>query len=250
MTEGVFVSTFMYAACKVATPAVWHAPSADVVRSLKWELARMSESAWDGFRTIDQLLRFSDADVYVDASTYIDRARCVAAKHFLASARDVWVSVDDDVFAEEDVLARLVGACRVTRRGIAVPYLHRDDWRMTYQTVRAPTYHRGAFALRTVDRVGLGLVALHRVYVEALARCVPLFREKSMPGEPPTVPRLFTNGELDGGTWLGEDYAFCKLAEDEGMPMAVLLDAPASHVGKRAKLDLDGQVCIPPPLAG
>jgi len=242
----LFATTFMYSQCKLTGPTAW--PT-----WLKLALARLDASVWPGLRTLGQLSRVCEYDLHVDGSTYITRARSVASGHFLRSAHDVWLTVDDDVYVQEDVLRRVILACRATRGGIALPYMNRDGHSMTFRKVSGPT---SMFAcgpvgasvllpLRVVDRVGFGCVALHRDLVELLAADAPKFREKALVGEV-DCPALFLEGAEDG-EWVGEDFYFSALAERAGRPLRVLLNAPCEHAGIAAMLDSDGQIRVRDP---
>jgi hypothetical protein len=244
--DPVFFSTFPYTGCKLH--------GVEWPKRLEHEFAHLDESVWPGFRTLGQLRRVCESAVYVDGSTYITRARSVATKHFLDSGRDVWVSVDDDVFVEEDVLRRQVLVCRATRGGVALPYTNRDGKTMTFRKVAGPTQwisvpgSLGPFAVpslpvRTVDRVGMGCVALHRDLIERLAKDAPHFRERDRPNGVEDCPALFLEG-VQEGSWVGEDYHFSALCERAGSPLLVLLEAPCEHQGIGAMLDEDGKILI------
>lgn len=238
--EPVFATTFLYAACKVVGPDLWS-------DYLKAQLAKPAESVWPAIRTLGvELAAVCDAQLVTDASTYIDRARCVAAGRFLASGLDVWLTCDDDIFAEEDVLRKLILACRTTRSGVAVPYMNRDGKSMTFRRVTGPTQWLSVSAdltvpVRQVDRVGFGLVALHRDLVEILAREAVWFRESD--ASRVTCPHLFVN-DVEEGSWTGEDYAFSRRCERAGRPLRVLLEAPCEHAGILAMLDYDGHIRV------
>lgn len=242
--EAVFATTFLYSACKVVGKDKWP-------RWLQYELAHLETSTWAGLRTLSELRHVCDYDLMVDGSTYITRARSVASGKFLRSNRDVWVTVDDDLFASEEVLRRLILACRVTKGGVALPYMNRDGGSMTFRKVSGPTIHAAppffeGIPLRTVDRVGFGCVALHRDLVELLAKQAPHFAEKDGPPGAPTVldcPALFLEGAQEG-SWVGEDFYFSALCEKAGRPMHVLLNAPCEHAGLAAMLDSDGQIRV------
>jgi len=232
----LFFSTFMYAPCKVIGVERWPA-------ALEHELKNLDESPWHGFRTLGQAVRVAECRVHVDASTYIDRARCVAAGNFLYRAGkdcDVWVTCDDDVYADADVIERLVEVARQTRGLCALPYVNRDGGSMTYRKVSPPTKWL-PHPVRDVDRVGMGLVALHRDLVEKLAMQAEHFRESVRPEDPNMCPYIFRNG-VEDGTFMGEDFGFCRLADEAGLPMHVLLDAEGMHMQTRAMLDLEGRV--------
>lgn len=248
MTEplaAVFATTFLYSACKVVGPDRWP-------EYLAHALAHLEESEWPGLRTLAELRHVCDYDLVVDGSTYITRARSVATGKFLRSAHDVWLTVDDDLFASDDVLRRLILACRSTRGGIALPYMNRDGKSMTFRKVSGPTLAFDDMLVRRVDRVGFGCVALHRDLVEALAKDAPKFRAEDgppdAPGEP-DCPALFLEGAQEG-TWVGEDYYFSALCEAAGQPLHVLLDAPCAHAGLWAMLDEDGAIRVKDPERG
>jgi len=222
-------------------------------KQLVREFETLDVSVWPGFRTLGQLRRVCDATVYVDGSTYITRARSVATRHFLDSGRDVWLSVDDDVFVEEDVLRRQLLVCRATRGGVALPYTNRDGKTMTFRKVKGPTERITYYdpylmivtssPVRTVDRVGMGCVALHRDLVERLAKDAPHFRELDRPNGVANCPALFLEG-VQEGSWVGEDYYFSALCESAGSPLLVLLESACEHQGVGAMLDVDGQIFI------
>ena len=239
--EPVFFSTYPYAACKLAGADVWPA-------RLAHELAHLASSQWPCWHTFDAWLHVGGAELYVDGSTYITRARSVAAGKFLASDKDVWLTCDDDIYADAEVLRRVVAACRSTRAGIALPYLNRDGKSMTFRRVAGPTQWVAVAGgdtvpVRVVDRVGFGCVALHRDYVVALAKDAPHFSEVDRPGGVRNCPALFLEG-VDEGSWVGEDYFFSARAERAGTPLRVLLNAPCTHQGMTAMLDVEGRICL------
>jgi hypothetical protein len=236
----IFFSTFMYSACKVTG---WGGKEL-LDYEMRGGVLSLDASSMPGFRTLGQACRVAECEVYVDGSTYITRARCLAAGHFLRKAGsrcDVWVTCDDDVYADAAVVAQLVDVARATRGMVALPYLNRDGGSMTFRRVSGPTEWPAGFPVRRVDRVGMGLVAMHRDFVRVLDRVVPHFEDN--------VPAMFLEGVQDVGadglgTWVGEDYWLCSLAENADLPMHVLLDAPGEHMGLRAKLDVDGVICL------
>src|SRR5277367_3861456 len=219
MSAPVFFSTFMYSACKVVGAEHWQ----DV---LAYEFGHLDNSGWHGFRTLGQARRVGEVVAYVDASTYIDRARCVAAGRFQEQAQcDVWLTCDDDMYADQGVIGRMVECCRVTKGLVALPYMNRDGGSMTFRKVTGPTVWQ-PHALRVVDRVGMGLCAMHRDYIETLAKLAPHFR--SSESGPIDSPYIFCNG-VEDGHFVGEDYGVCRLGELAGLPQHVLLDAPGQH---------------------
>ena len=234
MSAPLFFSTFMYSACKVVGAEHWQ----DV---LAYELGHLDNSGWHGFRTLGQARRVGECVAYVDASTYIDRARCVAAGQFLRQTQcDVWLTCDDDVYADRDVIGKLVDNCRVSRGLCALPYMNRDGASMTFRKVTGPTVWQ-PHAARIVDRVGMGLVAMHRDFVTILATHAPSFRSRE--SGPVDSPFIFQNG-VEDGHFIGEDFGVCALAERANLPMHVLLDAPGQHMNLCAMLDLEGHILV------
>lgn len=233
----LFFSTFPYAACKRAGAAAWP----DTVR---WHLTHLDESDVLGFRTLGQAGRIAHCEAYVDASTYITRARCVAAGHFLRKQGkdcDVWLTCDDDVYASKDVIAQIVTACRATRGLVALPYMNRDGESMTFRRVTAPTVWAAQVPLRAVDRVGMGLCAMHRSFVKALDDDALHFED----GYPFIFGEGVTDVDSEGrGIWTGEDYWLCQLAEAHDLPMHVILNAPGVHENLEAMLDLEGRMMV------
>lgn len=239
-----FFSTFMYSACKVTG---WSGAEL-LAYETRDGVASLDASTWPAFRVLGQLARLCPGEgvtSYVDGSTYITRARCMAAAYFLRGAGkacDVWLTCDDDVYADQVVLAQLVEVARATRGVCALPYLNRDGGSMTFRKVRGPTQWVAGNPVRDVDRVGMGLVAMHRDAVATLDGRVPHFDDE--------VPAMFLEGvcEVDPdtgrGLWTGDDYWLCRLAEQADIPLHVLLDAPGEHAGFRAKLDLEGAICL------
>jgi hypothetical protein len=239
-----FFSTFLYTACKMHG-----ATAAEVLAyATRGGVESLDDSVWPAFRALGQLARFCAGQpivTYVDGSTYITRARCLAAAAFLRGTGkdcDVWLTCDDDVYAERRVQAQLLDVARATRGIVALPYLNRDGGSMTFRKVTGPTMWIDGCPVRTVDRVGMGLVALHRDAVARLDAAVPHFDDD--------VPAMFLEGvcevdiETGRGMWTGDDYWMCRLAQMHDVPLHVLLDAPGEHAGLRAKLDLEGRICL------
>jgi hypothetical protein len=242
----IFTSTFMYSACKLVGPEEWPA-------QVKWELENLDASIWPAFRAIGQLARLTqerqeNLDVHVDAGTYITRARSFAAGLFLRSKADLWVTFDDDNYVDVDVLRQLCAAARDTRGMVSAPYLNRDGRTMTFECVTGPTLYAGdvdkevtpGIPLRRVNRIGLGVTAIHRRIIETAARKVPTWTDVKTGIE---APALFIES-IREGKWIGEDYSFCDLVRACELPCLVLLDAPCDHAGRLAKLSVDGDIMV------
>ena len=233
----LFFSTFMYSPCKMVGADTW--PGV-----LAYWLEHLDEAPWHALRTLGQVRRVAPAIVHVDAGTYIDRCRCVAAGQFLyRSGRDcdVWVTCDDDVYADERVVRQLVDVARETKGLCALPYLNRDGKSMTFRRAWGPTEHIAGAPVWHVDRVGQGLVAMHREFVDRLA----LVSDEFIDGED-RYPHIFRNG-VEDKSFIGEDFWLCKLAEAAGLAMHVLLEAPSLHMNLEAKLDSSGRICVKDP---
>jgi hypothetical protein len=232
----LFYSTFLYAPCKLVGAEHWP-------RTLAYHLEHLDDAPWHGLRTLGQARRVAECRVHIDASTYIDRARCVAAGQFLyrsGAECDVWLTCDDDVYADQVVLQQLVDVARATRGVCALPYLNRDGGSMTFRKVQGPTHWLEGCPIRAVDRVGMGLVAMHRLAVSVLAERAVSFFDGPQKDK---CPFIFCNG-VENGTFVGEDFGFCALAEAAELSVHVLLDAPGVHMNLVSKLDLDGRICV------
>ncbi len=235
----IFASTFLYTAAKVAGDS-WPTYIAEQCRNL-------GSSEWPGLRTIGALATVSPIELYIDASTYITRARCVAAGHFLKSKADAWVTVDDDILVDRDTVRQAVEACRAIDGGVALPYLNRDGKSIVCRDVEDRTEwvqtSVGKLPGRRVGRSGFGFVAMSRGYVERIAKKVEFFREDNLRSKEPDCPLLFAEG-AENGSWIGEDYYFSRLAEVAGEPLRLLLDAPCEHAGRALKISAAGDVCL------
>lgn len=234
----LFFSTFMYAPCKMVGAAEWP-------KVLAYNLEHLDEAPWHALRTLGQARRIAECIIHVDAGTYIDRQRCVAAGNFLYQAGrdcDVWLTCDDDVYADRAVIAQLVDVARETKGLCALPYLNRDGKSMTFRRVWGPTQWIAGAPVRCVDRIGQGLVAMHRDFIATLAD-----RSASFVDEDGSLyPHIFRNG-VEARKFIGEDFWLCMLAERDDLPMHVLLEAPGQHMDLESKLDLEGHICIRDP---
>lgn len=221
----IFVSLFTYTAVKIAGTA-WP-------RIQQAELADPASSAWPGFRALGELAHVGEnLTTYIDGSTLITKARSRAAGFFLKSDADVWVTFDDDCYADRDVLQTMVAAARETRGLVALPYTHRDGGaRRTFESGPLEPSRieerESASLYRAPGGVGLGLAAIHRSAVETTSKHVPRWRPDNMPGE--SFPGLFLE-RIEEGLWIGEDIGFGRLCQKCGVPVYLVLDAPCSHV--------------------
>jgi hypothetical protein len=244
MTEPspLFVSVFCYALCKRASD-----PRAAVAA----ELADPKGSAWPGFRTLAQAQRIAPCVTKADGSTLITKARSRTAGHFLRAfadhGTDVWITCDDDVYADAETIGALVEVARATRGIVAAPCTARGWARMNVELEDpcAVSETAGAWIARA-RRVGFGLVALH---VEAIRRTCDrsdLVRWVTQDGE--QYPALFLE-EVRLGYWIGEDYAACDRARAAGVDVFALLGHGTEHAGCRAMLSRDLQILLDPETA-
>ena len=259
----MFFTTFAYSACKAVGNDQWP----EVLRELLAHPERGPDRlghAGLAFAALWEAMHLSNVVVHVASNSYIARARSVAAAHFLRGTGrdcDVWLSCDDDTYAGRDVLRRLVTACRATRGLVALPCANRDgqsmclrkpgpvtEWWSPEGLVSeglTPTDREGLFALRRVDRIGQGLVAMHRDLIAALdLGCMPSLRfaDRIAPNAL-DCPGIFLSGPRSN-EWIGEDYWLCALAEDAGLPVHVLLESDVQHETIVTKLDLQGHPWI------
>jgi hypothetical protein len=229
----LFATTFLYALAKVAGPK-WPEIQAEIVRS-----PLRPPVSCDGLETIREMGALGEpVTLWIDGCTLIGKARSRASGEFLRRADcDVWVTVDDDVYAHGDVLRTLVAAARETRGVVAVPYIHRDGHALAFAVGKldeARVQVTAAAALyRAEDGVGLGLTAIHRDAIIRVAREVP-----QATAETPPFPALFLE-DVDEGRWIGEDYAFARLCHACGVPVDLLLDAACCHAGRWSRLTSD-----------
>jgi hypothetical protein len=239
----VFLSLFAYAYAKISGVS-WP----DVLRA---ELEHPDKSKWPGFRTVGQASRIGVQDAYVDGSTLITKARSRAAGKFLDSHADVWLTVDDDVFAEAEVLGRLVVAARATRGLVAAPCVLRDGRSVNVQVSRMSTTDTVVVAglplLTLYGSVGFGLVAVHRAAVAALAsNALWVGRDDGRRD----YPALFLE-RVRGGQWVSDDVGFCLACQQHDVPMHLLLDAATEHAGMGCLMtrELELRVRQPPAAA-
>ncbi len=238
----MFFSTYHYAACK-EVGETWPAVLAELLADPSQGPKKLGTRGFS-FATLHEARHVSECIVHVASNTYIPRGRCVAAAEFLRSDCDVWLTVDDDQYTDEETIRRLVTACRATRGMVALPCANRDGRSMNFRRVYPPTeWLADGLPVRRVDRVGQGFVAMHRDLIEALDRACPperRFRDRLTPGAL-DCPGLFLSMPHEGA-WVGEDYYFCDLARAAGLPMHVLLEAHVQHEYLVTKLDSEGVV--------
>lgn len=174
-----------------------------------------------GALTVHELAKLFDVTLKVDGeSVCIGKSRSRALADALASGADVWVTVDDDVFAAGDTLRWLVEA--VTRDDAPhvciVPCPLRNDpsrvnvqWTSVYLEEQLPRHG----LVRRAKWGGFGLVAMNRAAMEA-ASSAPSFRDHDGRLKSAAFLELLTSE----GRWMGEDCSFF-----ERLPRSVVVDA-------------------------
>jgi hypothetical protein len=230
--EPLFMSVFAYSVAKALGDRwdLW----------LQSQLADPLSSPVEGFRTLGQAMRLGpDVTAYIDGSTYVTRARSRAAGKFLASGCDVWLTCDDDVLVEKEGIAALVRACRSTRGVVSVPLLIRGGTGACWGNVPmnpATIVEADGVSLFPIETTGMGLVAIHREVLNAIAPNVPVTSRGENDG---MVFRAFFTETIRNETWVGEDYHFCILAREAGKPVHLVLDVEGTHAGRTCKLGKD-----------
>jgi len=231
----LFASTFPYALIKHARALgeLEGGPEQELALIRQHEQLR-GESAWPAYRTLGQLDKVEPFILVSDASGSISQSRSRMAGRFwrgFGAACDVWLSVDDDIYADESVLARLVGLARKTGGMASVPYLLRDG-----KTGSVAGVTRMSDEHLCARSSGMGLVAMHRTAIEALAERAP----RAVDDKGARYPALFLEFIDEWLGWLGEDIAFSRRMAESHMLWHLLPDAPVCHSGRWSRLNSDG----------
>jgi hypothetical protein len=231
----LFVSTFPYALIKHARALgeLEGGPEQELALIRQHEQLR-GESAWPAYRTVGELDNVEPFVLVSDASGSISQSRSRMAGRFwrgFGSECDVWLSVDDDIFADRSVLARLVAECRRTGGMVSVPYLLRDG-----KTASVSGVHKVHDEVLCARTSGMGLVAMHRNAIEALAPSAP----RAIDDKGARYPALFLEFIDEWLGWLGEDIAFSHRMAALHMLWHLLPDAPVCHAGRWSRLNADG----------
>lgn len=238
-TPSLFISTYPYALIKTARAlgVLSGEDSGAELRLIEAEFAKGVESHWPCVRTVEECKYVEPALLLKDASGALDECRSRAAGKFLcAPSCDVWLQVDDDIFATRDVIAKAIEIARATKSIASVPYLLRDG---RTSSVGGLTFGSDRLDVQAAW-TGMGLVAMHRDAVDAIGRRGPIAETDK--GE--IYPALFLRYIDDRRHWLGEDIAFSKRAEAAGMPIHVLADTPICHAGRWSRLNPDGSFSV------
>lgn len=230
----VFFSTFPYALSKQHPASEWP-------RVLSGEVESPTLPC---FRTLLELRSIADVSLHVDVTSRIGFCRSRAVGAFLRSGADVWVTCDDDVFADADVLGRMMSAAVALGAQVGAPYVARTLGTMivgdTPADAAAQVLGRGIGGAPPVWvvpawTVGGGLCAMAR---SAILRMVDAFPElkfivKPVPGHAGTDETSWAlyQDAIIREQWSGEDVSFCARAAQACVPRYLLCDALVTHEG-------------------
>jgi hypothetical protein len=229
-TPTLFVSLFAYVMGKCED---------NMVSAVRDEIAAGEGASWPGFRTMARV-RVQTAPpvlLQVTHSSLIAKARSLALGAFLESGAPRWLSIDDDVDASADDVAKMLGAGDVdvliapcALRGGDPPELNilvsgsGGELRDVGAGVRAFPIESGGAALSVVTRgAAERLYDAHpelRFVDRDGARGLGVFLE-----------------QVTDGAWHGEDFAFCRRARACGLRIDALCDTTVTHAGVMATVD-------------
>jgi hypothetical protein len=191
----------------------------------------------------DEISLYHDA-----AATIMSKARSRAYHAAAAADADVWICVDDDVEADLGTLRSLLEAVSGdTPRLVLAPCITRGS------NVVNVALEPGAPLVRVLDSGarcvraragGFGLVALNRAAMKLMETAYAGLTFDDDDGQ--SKMALFLE-LLDGGSWMGEDVAFCRRAVLCGVALEALIEGFTVHAG--ARLDL-AEVAGMPVLGG
>lgn len=199
------------------------------------EAEKGEESAVPGFRTLHRLRRMHGVALCFETSTLIARGRCRAAGVFLGCHLDKWVSIDEDVDADDAALARLVAA--PVGVVFAAMRLRAEPARFNVSALHPDASYPEGYQF-PVTRAGAALACFTRDAIHQMALC---YAELAHVEEVPPFGRVECPGlfleTIEGGAWQGEDVKFCDRARACGVPMAAFVHRGVTHAGlSNAKL--------------
>ncbi|MFI4978300.1 MAG: hypothetical protein ACHQC8_06490 [Solirubrobacterales bacterium] len=233
------MSIFAYAFGKA------HYPHVDRARDA--EVAKGESSDVPAFRTLARLVRLSHphgVELHVDCSTLIAKARCIMSGAFLRSASDMWVTIDDDVDADEPSLRALLSSFERPEMKTDVEHAAA----MVFAAMKTRTndkYNVGmldandradddgmlnmkAGELFLIGHGGPALAAIPRAPLEAMAARFDAVEWDDDQGYP--TPGLFAEGIVNR-KWVGEDVMFCKRARASGVRLYSFFHPGITHAG-------------------
>jgi hypothetical protein len=231
MTPHLFVSLHAYVMGKCED---------DMSAAVRDELAAGEGASWPGFRTLARVRAVAHPIVLqVTHSSLIAKARSLALGAFLESAAPRWLSIDDDVDASAEDVAKLLAAgdddvdvlvAPCALRGGDPPELNivvsasAGEVRDVGAGVRAFPIDSGGAALSLVTRHAARWLddqyGRLRFVDRDGARGLGVFLE-----------------QVEGGAWYGEDFAFCRRARACGLRIDALCETTVTHAGVMATVD-------------
>src|SRR5690349_2931108 len=225
----VFVSVFCYAISKFAED-----PDAFIRR----EIDAGEGAEWPCFRTLARLRKLAGPlALLIDRATLIPKARSRAAYKFLRSSdADLWVTIDDDIEADEKDLGLLLAAARDPESDIVIaPCAMRGDSRLNIVADRRDVRTTAdGVRLLQVSAGGAALVAYKRAPLEALANAYPELWYINAADD--IGIGLFLE-DIREHHWIGEDMNFCARARKTGTRLEALLDTAILHAGVPATIN-------------
>ncbi|ODN69549.1 hypothetical protein [Methylobrevis pamukkalensis] len=153
--------------------------------------------------------------VHVAGDAIISHARNLLMAKFLAAERfSHALLVDADQEWPASAVVRLLAAgfgfsaCGVPKRTEPLTW--------NFHPRPGPTLRDARTGFVRIERIGTGFMMLRREVVASMAAAPDIVRFRhDEAGETTVVPELFRPGVI-GGTWFGEDYAFCRRWTDSG----------------------------------
>src|SRR5882672_746723 len=193
--------------------------------------------------TIARLVPLEEIQLNVNAgATVIGKARSLAAREFMASDADVWLSCDDDVSASTDALRAAISQARAEPCLVVVPCLLRST---VMQSSGRPIVNLVSGAVTVQDRApsggklesihagGFGCIAASRAVVqrvhESAGEAADFKHEGAM------VRSLFRDEIIDH-EWVTEDLAFCRRLAVLGFRRWAVRVGTSVHAGQRLDL--------------
>ena len=227
MSPVLFVSIFAYA---------WGKGGGILAR----ELDQGEDSAVPAFRTLHRLRKIRETALCLETSTLIARARCRAAGAFLHTGLPLWLTIDEDVEADDAALRALLACSSVDHLAFAAMRLRGDDGRLNVEAA-ADKLQSAADILHgprdesmfSVSRAGAALGVFGR---DAIVRMtmpsmgVETFVEDVPPLNYVECPALFLE-RIKDGQWQGEDVSFCDRARASNVSMLALAHRGVTHAG-------------------
>lgn len=245
----LFVSTMLYAASK-------RLGYMEATQELLRQAGALDPNADDhagiaAALTLARVVALEGCQLNVNAgATVIGKGRSLAAAEFLASAADVWLSVDDDVSVSVDALQAAISQARAEPCLVGVPCLLRSTVMQGGNAPPTVNIRAGAVAVQarapsggkieTVDAVGFGCFSVSRAVVERMHEHAGKAGEFRHEGK--LVRRLFWDGIYDQ-EWLTDDFVFCNEVKGLGFKRWAVRVGTSVHAGQRLDLaTLDAMV--------